>query len=100
MRKLLIDLFYEDNGKLSLGRTWAMFLLCVSCYFWFMGMDIPSTMFQVLMLLLSYVTMTKAIGTSGSIGNTWMNYKFGKDYQKGSSQAAKQDNVDDVLGGK
>ena len=105
MFNFLLPLFCEDSGRISLGRMWTMILLCCSMYFWFFVGDIPATMFQVLMLLLVYVTGTKAVSSSKEVATDWVNYKIKKTSLeskecKESKQAASSEDVDDILGGK
>ena len=53
----LKSLLYEpDTGKLSMARLYTNIILVSSLYFWIiLQINIPSTMLEVLMLLLSYI---------------------------------------------
>lgn len=94
-------LFDMETNTLSLGRFYFNLLLMFCCYYWFyLNIEIPSSLLQVLLIVTSYLFASKGVRKVYNVGQNYVEKKFnsmtdGKntkemnEYKVKSSEAAK-----------
>lgn len=84
-----------ENGELSMGRVMAWVVFFASFWFWLKGQDLPTTMFDILLVLFAYNFGKKFTGPLAQILGSRLSDKTLAEQKKGSSSPTKVTVVDD-----